>query len=130
MEWTTIIVDLGQNLVPWLATVLLGLLSKYVYVKIKNDYWRSVVSRATIEVVDAVQAVHQTYVDAIKEGRSDGKLTEKEKTEARIRALKTAKANLGPGGFAKLAKIFGGASAAENWLATKTESVVGTIRNP
>lgn len=129
MDWNTILVDIGQTAIPWVVTLLVGLLSKYVYSKIQNDYWRGVTERATEEVFAAAQEVHQTYVKGIKAGRADGKLTDGEKAAAKDAALKTAKSNLGSKGFQRLAKVMGGEGAADKWLGTRVESSVSALKS-
>jgi len=129
MDWVQILfVDLGQQLIPWVATFVLGILGKYVYSKIGNEYWRNVTSIATQEVFDAAQEIHQTYVKAIKKGRADGQLTGDEKKEASKLAIAAAKSNLGMKGFARLAKVMGGKSAATSYLASKVESSVNAMK--
>lgn len=128
MDWTVILVDVGQAVIPWIATFVLGLLGKYVYSKIENETWRGIATRATAEVFDAAQEIHQTYVKQIKKGREDGKLTDGEKAAAKKAAVDTAKANLGMKGFTRLAKVIGGANAAEKYLATKVESAVSSLK--
>jgi len=126
--WILIIVDIGEKLVPWLITIVLGLLGKYVYAKIKSDHWRDIIGRATAEVFDVVRDVHQVYVKQIRKQNEDGKLTVKEKAIAKELAFKTLKANLGPKGFARLVKVIGGETATVGWAATKIESAVSAIK--
>lgn len=131
MDWTSVIVDLGGKVLPWALTALAGVLIKYAYSKVKSDYWRGVLTTATNEIFDAVRETHQTYVDEIKKGREDGKLTDEEKATAKDKALATAKSNIGSKGFARLARIFGGEKAAIAWMGTKVEaSVAATKADP
>lgn len=129
MDWNTILVDIGGQIIPWAVTGLIALLGKFVYSKMKNDYWKGVAERATTEVLHAAVEVHQTYVAAIKKGREDGKLTAEEQAEAKRRAIETAKANLGIKGLAGLAKVVGGAEAADKWLGTRVESTVSALKS-
>jgi hypothetical protein len=84
------------------------------------------VGRALAEVGDAVLAVSQTYVDALKAANADGKLTDQEKAEAKAKALALIKQNLGPVGLRKLAKIIG--VDVDGWLGTKLEAAVATLQ--
>lgn len=127
MDWNVIIVDIGQAVVPWAVTFLVGLLAKYVYSKIESDFWRGVASRATEEVFDAAQSVHQSYVKGIKAGRADGKLTDEEKATAKRMAVEEAKSNLGAKGVARLGKIVG-AQGVDSYLGTKVESAVSALK--
>lgn len=127
MDWNIILVDVGQAVVPWAVTFLVGLLSKYVYSKIQSDFWRSVATNATTEVFDAAQEVHQTYIKQIKKGREDGVLTDEERAKAKRMAVETAKSNLGAKGVARLGKIVG-AQGVDNYLSTKVESAVSALK--
>lgn len=128
MDWITWVVDLGEKVLPWLATILVGLLSKYVWNRISSEYWSGVLNRATTEIFDAAQEVHQTFVAGIKAGRADGTLSDAEKAQAKQSAIDIAKSNLGPKGFARLAKIFGGEGAANSWIGNKVETSVANLK--
>ena len=116
----TLIADYGAQAVALVLTGLGLVLTKLVLVKIESAWLHDVITRAWMEVRSAVLEVGQTYVDAIKEGRADGKLTDFEKGEAKAKAIAIAKSNIGKKGLKRLAKIFD----VEEWIANKIETVV------
>lgn len=70
---------------PLFAT--LALLGPKVLSLIKNKLIREALARVGVLAYQAMLAVGREFVDAIKEGRADGKLTADEKQEAMDRAI-------------------------------------------
>ena len=131
MDWLTTLAELGNTVLPWVATLVVGILGKYVWAKIGSDRIRGILDRATQEIFDAVVEVNQAYVSGIRKGREDGSLTQDEKDAARKMALDVAKSNLGPKGFMRLSRVLGGDEAAKSWATTKIEKAVGVLKvNP
>ncbi len=112
----------GMDVVSWVLAALGALLSAYVWTLLRTGYARDALQRAWIEIQGAVTEVSQTYVDEIRRGRSDGVLTEEERSAARRRAVAIAKENLGRKGLARLARVLG--MDAHNWIVSKTEQAV------
>jgi hypothetical protein len=110
------------------AAMALGwLLAKFVYPRV-GDWADRTISRALSEVQDAVLEVSQTYADAIKSGKQDGKLTDEEAAEAKRRAIAIAKSNIGAKGLARLGRVLG--IGVDGWLGTKVEATVKTLKAP
>jgi hypothetical protein len=116
----------GDSAVAWVGAALAVLVIKYVIAKIDNEKVRKYVGRAWVEVRGAVAEVWQTYVSALKEANTDGKLTDDEKAEAKRYALEAAKANIGKKGLARLMRVLGLGDTDEldNWLGNKVETAV------
>ena len=119
----------GDHVVAWVVAALAAFAIKYVLGRIGSERVRSYVERAAREVFNAVEEVWQTYVSALKEANSDGKLTREEKFGARSKAIAIAKANLGKKGLARLVRILGiDPSDLDGWLGTKVESSVNALK--
>lgn len=119
--------DIYINYGPLIVMPILAAMA-WAYVKLTTAKFRAtstgeILSRAGVEISGVVLMVKQTYVDAIREGRADGKLTQEEKDEALDRALEALKANYGIAGLSKLAKILG-LDSVEDWLLTHVEAVL------
>lgn len=107
-------------------TFLSAWLAKLITAKVKGEYLRGVLVRLDEAVFTAVKSVAQTYADALKSAREDGKLEPAERQEAKRRALNALKSYLGTRGIGELGKILGLASAnqVEEYLAGKVEAAV------
>lgn len=130
MDWN----DIVNELLPIVWPVLLLAVGRYLLPKIKewldtkidgekHGYAEKVAIRATDAVYTAVSEVGQTYVDAIKAGKADGKLTDEEKSEAKKRAEKRARELIGPKGIKVLADVLG-AGGVGTFIASKVEAAV------
>lgn len=113
----------GDSVIAWVGAFLLAALVKFVAGKITNETASKYVSRALNEVGAAVADVWQTYVQALKEANEDGKLTGAEKTEAKLKAVKKAKALIGKEGLARLGRVLG-TDALDGWLGNKIEAEI------
>jgi hypothetical protein len=121
----------GQSVVWWVLSALGMVLSRFVWVKLKNEWARAFLGRVYAEIDDAVKEVYQVYVDAIRARSADGKLTDAEKSEAKAMAIESAKSNLGPKGIKRLLKVLGlNTGALDNWLGTKVEASVRNAKIP
>jgi hypothetical protein len=122
----------GLKVGAWLASLLLAVMAAWVWKRIRIQVVRDVLERAWTEIVASALQVWQTYVQAIKEGRADGKLTPEEATEARRRALDAFKRNFGLAALAKAAPgwIFGAKAKewAEGWADHKLEAAVAKLK--
>lgn len=119
---TDLFATYGPDAVAWVLAALGALLAKYVWQKMAAGYLADAAQRAWVEVQGAVLEVSQTYADAIRKGRADGSLTDKEKAEAKALAIGIAKSNIGTKGLARLARVLG--VNVDGWLASKTEQAV------
>src|SRR5690606_8548412 len=68
-------------------TFLSAWLARLITAKVKGEYLRGVLVRLDEAVFTAVKSVAQTYADALKTAREDGKLEPAERQEAKRRAL-------------------------------------------
>ena len=116
-----LIAQYGLTALTWLLAGLTTVAMKYGISKIDSDRIRGYTERLFAEVKAAVFEVGQTYVEALKEGREDGKLTELEKREAKKRAIAIAKSNLGTKGAKALARVLD----VDEWIGNKVEAVLG-----
>lgn len=121
-------VDYGTPVLGWLLALIaagggwlvvrLGLAAR----------WRELVKELGAHARDVVLEVWQTYVEAIKAGRADGRLTEEEKRQARDLAMKKLRERLG---WKKLLALGGGlfarVFAGEKWAARVEEWLGGAI---
>ncbi len=121
----SVVANYGAPALAWALTALAALLVGKVFSKIKNDFARGVIERATTEVFDVVKAVFQSYVDGIKRGNADGKLTDEEKDQARKLAWEQFASNLGPKGLERLGRVLGlNLEGVAKWFASKTETAI------
>lgn len=106
-----------------------GFLVAKVLAGIGSQMLRDMLMRAGMEVKSAVLEVHQTYVDAIKAGKADGKLDYVEKAMAKSKAIETAKANLGRKGLERLMRVLGlDADGLDAWFGGKVEATVAELK--
>jgi hypothetical protein len=100
--------------------------AQFVAAKTKNQALAGILTRANEAVFSAVSDVAQTYVDDLKRGAADGKLTDEERDEAKRKALGKAKRLLGSDGMKLLAKVLGFKTAgqADEFLSAKIEDAV------
>jgi len=132
-EQTTDIVYLVlQMSLPFLAAGLTWLLGKMVLLitaKIRNQYVIGLLQRLHIAVAGGVQSVQQRWVDAIKEGRADGKLDQQERARANQEAKQAALAYLGTKGLGEIMKVLGlGDGEMERLLNATVESEVRKMK--
>lgn len=127
-----LLAEWGPRAVLFLFSGVAMLLTRYVYGLLKSEYVKRVISRALNEIQAAVMEVAQTYSDAIKKGRDDGKLTEEEKAKARSLAMTIARENIGLKGIRRLVRIFAGDRIdIDKWLGNKVEASVKALKaNP
>ena len=116
----------GTTVLTWILglVALLGarLLAMITTNKATTDAFRVLALHAR----DAVQATFQVYVEAIKKGRADGKLTPEEAAEAKRQAIAALRARLT---WKQLASLGGGILAkiflGDKWT-DKVEKMLGT----
>lgn len=134
MQWNDIVNDVLPIVWPVLWSLALLVAGRYLVPSLKkwldakidgekHGYWEKVVLRATDAIYTAVKDIGQTYVDAIKEGAADGKLTDGEKKSAKKMAEARARELIGPAGIAVLAEVLGGAGVGK-FIGSKIEAVV------
>jgi hypothetical protein len=129
-------VDYGDKLLGWILA-LLGAAATWLLVRVgASAAWRSLVTELGAHARDVVLEVWQTYVEALKEGRADGKLTDQEKRIAKERAVAKLRARLGwrkliALGGGVLTKLFAGSAWAqrvEDWLGGAVETAVAEAK--
>lgn len=115
--------DYGGTAITILLAGIGWIVGKLLKHFLDKGYTRETLGRAWDAIRTATAEVAQTYVDGIRKGSSDGKLTGREKTEAKNRALKNAKSYLGAKGLKKLGKVLG-LDDVDEWLGGQIESAV------
>lgn len=125
----------NDAVIPALVTLVTAALSILVGVAInalrrwaekQEQAWKALVLEEVAAAADdAVAAVNQTFIDEIRKGREDGRLTIAEAQEALNRAKDIAIERLGKSGMAALKKIVGGESNALGTLLGLIEAAVG-----
>lgn len=121
--WTGLLMVTGRYLLPkfkeWLDAKIDGE---------KHGYIEKIVLRATDAVYTAVRDIGQTYVDAIKEGAADGKLTAEERASAKRRAVRKARDLIGPAGLDVLLEVLGSDVRVNKFLESKIEAAVKDVK--
>jgi hypothetical protein len=117
-------IEYGTQTISWLLAAVLGpLLARLLAGYVKNQRIVGVLNRLGGLVHDVVAEVTQTFVEELKRGRADGKLTIVERKEAKRRALMALKQYLGSRGIAELLRVIGlPEPALDAWLSTRIES--------
>lgn len=113
-------------LLGWLSVKLAQLINA----RVEQEYLRGVLVRLTDAVFTVVKELDQTLVTAMKDANRDGKLTDSEKAEIKLRAVATVKAYLGMKGIEAIAKVLGLSSAGvDNFISAKVEAAVHDLRS-
>lgn len=116
----------GQTVLTWLLALLAAAGGRLLVLITSNKMAQDAARSLALHARDAVQAVFQTYVEAIKAGRADGKLTDAEAAEARAKAIAILRERLG---WKQLTKLGGGILAklflGDKWV-EKAEKMLGT----
>ena len=118
----------GSDIIWWLLGLLATFAMAYLRGLIKNTKINDIVGRALGEVRDAVREVYQTVVADLKAKSADGKLTDKEKADAKALAIKLVRENIGMKGLAALMRVLG-LDDVDSWLGTKVEAVIDALKN-
>lgn len=116
----------GNRVLTWILALLAAAGGRLLLMITSNKKAQDAARTLALHARDAVQATFQTYVEAIKKARADGKLTDAEAAEARAKAVAILRDRLGwkaltslGGGL--LSKLFLG----DKW-ADKVEKALGT----
>lgn len=125
-----------QVLVPALITILGAAITTLTGVaiawlkrqgdKLKAEWASEVIDRASDAVQRAVQATNQKFVDDLRAGHADGKLTRDEAAAAFAMARRHALEQMGTELMIELTKILGDHDAFEGWLSGRIEALVST----
>lgn len=123
-----------QVLVPALITILGAAITTLTGVaiawlkrqgdKLKAEWAIDVIDRATDAVERAVQATNQKFVDDLRAGHADGKLTREEASAAFAMARRHALEQMGAELMVELTKLLGDHDAFEGWLSGRIEALV------
>lgn len=105
-------------MLSWLSVKLIAL--------IESKTLRDIASRLFDETMAAVREVGAGYIEHLKLGNADGKLTAEDKRLAKRKAIAIAKANLGKAGIKRLARVFD----VEDWIGNKIEAILGEDKLP
>lgn len=130
--------DLGWRIMEWAAPIVaavvvwaLGMLARWLAGRTRNEALLALIAQVQDAVGGAVRETQQTFVAALKEARSDGKLTDEEKKQALDAALATAKKVLGEKGLAALRSATGAsAEEVDKLLKARIEAAVHDLRRP
>lgn len=131
MDWESIafyaIATFGLALLGALSKYLAPMLHKLIDAKVGNKKVARVLHLAWDAIWTAVKNTGQTFVEDIKAGRSDGKLTDGEKQQALHKARDMAKRQLGEQGVNLVKEVLGIESDGDldDWLDAKIEAAVG-----
>ena len=79
MDWETVLAEVLSILVKFIAVVVISYIAKLLKEKFHNDKVNKYVDKAADVVIQCVDFVNQTYVDALKK---DGKFDKKAQREA------------------------------------------------
>ena len=107
------------GLISWSTGVLISFLNE----KIKDKKLSKFLTGATAVVTDAVQAVYQTWVEALK---AEGKFTKEAQEYAKQQATDMIKCQLTNEMMKYIEENFGDVS---DWISEKIESVIYTLKN-
>lgn len=123
MEWALPIVS---AVVVW----ALGMLARWLASKTANERLRALLMQVRDAATDAVSAVQQTMVDAMKAADSQANgLTDAQKSAALAAALVSLKASLGTKGLDALKAAIGfGQAELETYLTGQIEAAVGDAK--
>jgi hypothetical protein len=125
-----LIIEFGPKAFAWILAAVGAVLARYVVKMVSIKTAREIILRAGAEIRDAVTEVSQTYVDAVRRGRSDGKLTDEEAAEAKRLAWESFYANFGGAkALKRLARVLGLADA-QAWVESKLEVAVNDAKRP
>ena len=107
------------GLISWATGVLISFLNE----KIKDRKLAKFLTGATAVVTDAVQAVYQTWVEALK---AEGKFDKEAQERAKQQATDMIKCQLTNEMMKYIEDNFGDVSG---WISEKIESVIYTLKN-
>jgi hypothetical protein len=125
--WLTILVTLVGGMLTW----ALGMFSKWLSSRTKNEGTVAIIAQATDAAQTAVAAVQGTTVAGLKAANADGKLTAEEAKAVLADALAAAKAVLGTKGLDTLKSAINlGEKTADEWLTKKIEAEVTAAKPP
>lgn len=93
----------------------------YLANNVKNSYLKCALESAE----KGVFVIQSTVVEDLKEKSKDGKLSNEEKAEVKLKAIKIAKEQLGLFGNIVLGIVTGNA---EKWLATQVEYIIARVK--
>ena len=117
----SLIAEYGDKAIAYVLAALLALLVNKLLALIEGKTIRELAGRFASEAFAAVREVGDGYVADLKHYNDDGKLTDDEKKQAKATAIRIAKANFGPKGIKRLARVFD----IEKWIGNKIEAFVG-----
>lgn len=132
----SLIADHGTQVAGWLVGIL-ALVGAWALTRLSlAAKWRALITELGMMARDAVLEVWQVYVEAIKAGRADGKLTDEETRAARKMAVDALRVRLGWRKLAQLGggmlmRIFAGSTWAErlnSWLVGAVETQVAAAK--
>lgn len=107
--------------VSWLLTTLQK--------RVKGEWASGVISRSAAFVSIALRELYQTEIQAIKEARADGKLTDEEKARFAQIAIDKAKSYLGAKGLGELLKILGTGEKVDQFLKATLEAGIAAEKS-
>lgn len=121
--------EVSLKVLMWLLGAVGTFLVAKVLSKVGSAYLRDTLMRLGAEIRAAVLECHQVYVDAIKKGREDGKLTPEEAAEAKRKTVEAIKSNLGTKGLKRLMRVLGIDEAGiDKYLGSHVEAHVAELK--
>ncbi len=131
----TVLAEHGMTALGWLLTAVGLVFSRWIIPAAPRWIARWLIGPMGTLFEDVVLSVAQTYTDALRAGRADGKLTGSERMAARKKALEELKSYIGQRGLKLIALAFGlggvlspDTEAAERLVESKLESTVKKLK--
>jgi hypothetical protein len=132
MEWSGVMVDVVQGLIPVLMAALAWAgvkIATWINAKTKNEYLKGVLLRLNDAVLAAVRETEQTVVTQLKAAAADGKLTDDEKRDVKRAAFESVKAHFGSKGVAEVGQVLGlSEDALEKMIGARLEAAVHDMK--
>jgi hypothetical protein len=92
-----------------------------------NSAWvRGVLGRVDGLAMRIVREIYQKEIEALKEAREDGKLTDEEKERFKTIAMDTLKEYVGPKGIKELTALLGASGKIDKFLSSTIEATIAT----
>ena len=119
-----VLAPLLMALLGWFSFVT----TRWINARIRNEYLKGALLRLDDAVYIAVRAVQQTVVDDLRAKADDGKITPREATEAKNRAVQSVKDYLGAKGLAELQRVLD-LDAITRMIEGKVETAVHELKD-
>jgi hypothetical protein len=131
MNWVDLLIQVLQPVALAVGTLFAAYLVSLARQYTSRDEFRELAERGVEVAALAVYEVQQAFVDGVKAGAADGKLTIEDATVARNLAFDRASELLGPKGIKLARRVLGtDDEAIENWIVALIEREVARLKAP